>query len=118
MMPNFGYIYRVMDRGKTVTQSFQDALRKSPIGSFAGSLLKEFQEQTGKEIALDEAINLGMIKLGQTYVTSTRKTSTTSIRKTSNIFSVSSRLSSNASSRSNPPPKSLSSAQEFSKESS
>lgn len=95
--------------------TFQDALRRGLIDENTGIFT---DPETGKEIALDEAINLGMIKLGQSSATSTRKSSTTSIRKTSNASTSSSRKSSNASSRSSSPPKSLSSAKEFLKESS
>ena len=93
--------------------TFQDALRGGLIDENTGIFS---DPQTGKEIALDEAINLGLIKLGrQSSATSTRKSSTTSIRKASTD---SSRKSSTASSRSSSPPKSLNSAKEFSKESS
>ena len=93
--------------------TFQDALRRGLIDEKSGIFT---DPETNKEIALDEAINLGMIKLGS--ASSTRKSSTTSVRKASNTSTTSSRKSSNASSRSSSPPKSLGAAKEFIKESS
>ena len=93
--------------------TFQDALRRGLIDEKSGVFT---DPETNKEIALDEAINLGMIKLGS--ASSTRKSSATSVRKTSNTSTASSRKSSNASSRSSSPPKSLGAAKEFIKESS
>ena len=92
--------------------SFQDALKKGLIDEATGIFTVP---DTGKEIALDEAINLGMVRIGQTPV---RKTSTSSSRKASTSSVASSRKSSAASSRSASPPKSLSSAKEFLSESS
>ena len=93
--------------------TFHDALRRGLIDENSGIFT---DPETNKEIALDEAINLGMIKLASS--SSTRKSSTTSARKASNTSSASSRKSSNASSRSSSPPKSLGAAKEFLKESS
>ena len=96
--------------------TFQEALRGGLIDENTGIFS---DPQTGKEIALDEAINLGLIKLGrQSSATSTRKSSTTSIRKVSTGSTESSRKSSAASSRSSSPPKSVNSTKEFVKESS
>ena len=98
--------------------SFQEALRRGLIDESTGIFT---DPECGKEIALDEAINLGLVRIGQSSssTSSTRKSSVTSIRKTSNNSTgASSRKSSSASSRSSSPPKSLSSAKEFLKESS
>ena len=102
--------------------TFQDALKRGLIDESTGVFT---DPETGKEIALDEAINLGMIKLGvgqtrpesRKSSTAERKSSTASSRKAS-VSSATSRKSSTASSRSISPPKSLSSAKEFLKESS
>ena len=113
--------------------TFQDALKRGLINEATGVFT---DPETGKEIALDEAISLGMIKLGvgqtapgrrtsttsssmerKASTTAERKSSTTSSRKAS-VSSVASRKSSTTSSRSISPPKSLSSAKEFLKESS
>jgi hypothetical protein len=93
--------------------TFQDALRRGLIDENSGIFT---DPETNKQIALDEAINLGMIKLGSS--SSTRKSSTASTRKVSNTSSASSRKSSAASSRSSSPPKSLGAAKDFLKESS
>ena len=93
--------------------TFQDALRRGLIDENSGIFT---DPETNKEIALDEAINLGMIKLGSS--TSTRKSSAASTRKVSNTSTASSRKSSSASSRSSSPPKSLGAAKDFLKESS
>ena len=97
--------------------TFQEALRRGLIDETTGVYT---DPDTRQECALDEAINLGLVRLGQSSSsTSTRKSSTTSVRKTSNNSTgASSRKSSSASSRSSSPPKSLSSAKEFLKESS
>ena len=95
--------------------SFQEALRQGLIDENTGVYMDPV---THKEIALDEAIHLGMITLGQQ--SSTRKSSTASVvRKSSNNSTgTSSRKSSSASSRSSSPPKNLSSAKDFLRESS
>ena len=97
--------------------TFQEALRRGLIDENTGIFT---DPESNKEIALDEAISLGLVILGQSSSSSsTRKSSTTSLRKTSNNSTgASSRKSSSASSRSSSPPKSLSSAKEFLKESS
>ena len=92
--------------------TFQEALRRGLIDEATGLYT---DPETGKEIALDEAINLGMIKLGQAQ---SRKSSTASTRKTSTSSVASSRKSSTASSRGGSPPKSINAAKEFLKESS
>ena len=96
--------------------SFQEALRRGLIDETTGIYT---DPDTNKEIALDEAISLGLVKIGQSSTSSTRKSSVSSVRKTSNNSTGgSSRKSSSASSRSSSPPKSLTSAKEFLKESS
>ena len=92
--------------------TFQDALKRGLIDEATGIYT---DPETGKEIALDEAINLGMVRIGQTPA---RKSSTASSRKASTSSVASSRKSSNASSRSTSPPKSLDSAKAFLNESS
>jgi hypothetical protein len=98
--------------------TFQKALRLGLIDETTGMFT---DPETGREIALDEAISLGMIRLGQETVAARKSSVATTVgsRKNSVSSVASSRKSSDASSRSSSsPPKSLASAKEFLKESS
>ena len=106
------------EMGTTIT--FQEALRRGLIDEATGLFT---DPESGREIALDEAISLGIIKLGQQQAvrksSAATTTTTTASRKNSVSSVASSRKSSDASSRSSSsPPKSLASAKEFLKESS
>ncbi|XP_023339655.1 dystonin isoform X13 [Eurytemora carolleeae] len=102
------------DRRTENSISFQEALQGGFINEATGMFT---DPETGLDIALDEAINLGMVRLGQTSQSSVRKSSTASSTRKASTSSVASRKSSSASSRASSPPKSLNSAKEFLKES-
>jgi hypothetical protein len=96
------------------TVTFQEALRRGLIDEVTGLFT---DAETGKEIALDEAISLGLIRMGQ--APAAKSPVTMGSRKNSVSSVASSRKSSDSSSRSSSsPPKSLASAKEFLKESS
>ena len=57
--------------------TFQEALRRGLIDENTGIFT---DPESNKEIALDEAISLGLVILGQSSTSSTRKSSTTSLQ--------------------------------------
>jgi hypothetical protein len=103
----------VADSAEDGAVTFQEALRCGLIDEVTGLFT---DAETGREIALDEAISLGLVKLGQAPI---RKSSVSTGSRKNSVSSVnSSRKSSDSSSRSSSsPPKSLASAKEFLKES-